>query len=73
MDGHEATVCIRQCETEQQRAQTPVIALTANVLSEDRARCFNSGMNDFLSKPIRMTELHETLKRWLEANEQDTQ
>lgn len=73
MDGHAATVCIRQCEAEQQRTQTPVIALTANVLSEDRARCFSSGMNDFLSKPIRMTELHETLKRWLEANKQDTQ
>lgn len=71
MDGHEATVCIRQCEAEQKRKQTPVIALTANVLSEDRARCFSSGMNDFLSKPIRMTDLHETLKRWLEADKPD--
>ena len=68
MDGHEATVCIRQCEVDQGRAQTPIIALTANVLSEDRARCFSSGMNDFLSKPIRMSDLHETLKRWLEAS-----
>jgi signal transduction histidine kinase/ActR/RegA family two-component response regulator len=71
MDGHEATVCIRQCEAEQKRKQTPIIALTANVLSEDRARCFSSGMNDFLSKPIRMTDLHETLKRWLEADKPD--
>lgn len=73
MDGHEATVCIRQCETELKRAAVPIIALTANVLSEDRARCFSSGMNDFLSKPIRMAELHKTLEYWLSSERVDTQ
>jgi len=66
MDGYDATLSIREWEKQQQCEQTPIIALTANVLSADRAHCFEVGMDDFLPKPIKMAALHKTLDHWLQ-------
>lgn len=66
MDGYESTRCIRQWEKEEQKSTTPIIALTANVLTEDRAKCFEVGMDDFLAKPIKIKDLHKSLQHWLE-------
>ncbi|MEM7064933.1 MAG: CHASE2 domain-containing protein [Cyanobacteria bacterium P01_B01_bin.77] len=55
MDGVEATRRIRQLG--QKISQPWIIAMTANASSEDRARCLNVGMNDYLSKPIRRDSL----------------
>ena len=63
LDGLDATRQIRelaQCRT------TPVIAMTANVFAEDKARCLEAGMNDFLTKPIHPETLFATLLRWLD-------
>jgi CheY-like chemotaxis protein len=38
--------------------------LTANVLEEDRERCFAAGMNDYLSKPIRKDQLIDAIQKW---------
>ncbi len=46
-------------------AQIPIIALTANVLGEDRDRCLEAGMNDFIGKPFRIAEFHTTPAAWL--------
>lgn len=62
MDGYEAT---RQIRRERRWASLPVIALTANVLPEDRERCQQAGMNDYLSKPLRREELQAMLEHWL--------
>ncbi|HYQ38157.1 MAG TPA: ATP-binding protein [Pseudomonas sp.] len=62
MDGYEAT---RQIRRERRWATLPVIALTANVLPEDRERCQQAGMNDYLSKPLRREELQAMLEHWL--------
>ncbi len=43
----------------------PIVAMTANVMSEDRERCLAAGMDDFLGKPIRFEELRAVLDRWL--------
>lgn len=40
----------------------PVIALTAAALPEERQRCLDAGMNEFVSKPVRLAELHEALR-----------
>jgi signal transduction histidine kinase/ActR/RegA family two-component response regulator len=60
MDGFEATDRIRT-----KGITTPVIALTAYARSEDEQQCFDAGMNDFLSKPFRQSELREILLKWL--------
>ncbi|HMS07336.1 MAG TPA: response regulator, partial [Burkholderiaceae bacterium] len=64
MDGIEATREIRRRPTIQ---HIPVIAVTANVFSEDRERCLDAGMNDFLAKPVRPDELYSSVLRWLET------
>jgi PAS domain S-box-containing protein len=58
MDGLQATRAIRALE---QGRRTPIVAMTANVLPEDRERCFAAGMDDFLSKPISLARLGEVL------------
>ncbi len=63
MDGYEATRSIRQLEDEE-RAATTIVAMTANALSGDKLACFDSGMNDFLSKPISKAMLSEMLAKW---------
>ncbi len=43
----------------------PVLALTADVLPENRAHCLEAGMDDFLTKPVRKEQLREALVEWL--------
>ncbi len=69
MDGYEATIEIRRMEAEMNRKPTPIIGLSASVLQEDRIRCAQSGMTDFLAKPIERDTLLHLLERWLQAQE----
>jgi PAS domain S-box-containing protein len=62
MDGLEATRRIRKLPGLQ---TVPILAMTANAFSEDRANCLEAGMNDFLSKPVVPERFYETLIRWL--------
>jgi two-component system sensor histidine kinase BarA len=57
MDGFAATAAVRQSEAERGVRPTPIIALTANVLTRDRARCLEAGMNGFLAKPFTAAQL----------------
>ena len=60
MDGMEATRMIRVClET-----QPVIIAMTANVMQGDREACMQSGMNDYISKPVELNELLNILEKW---------
>jgi signal transduction histidine kinase/DNA-binding response OmpR family regulator len=67
LDGYEATAILR----EQQRARRiPIVAVTANAMSEDRARCLDAGMDDHLTKPVRLEDIRSALKRWVIATEE---
>ncbi|MCH8959613.1 MAG: molecular chaperone DnaK, partial [Proteobacteria bacterium] len=62
MDGFEAAHAIRQLESTHTASagsgtRTPIIALTANALKEDRERCLRAGMDDFISKPLQHSRL----------------
>ena len=62
MDGIQATEAIRALDDD--RANTPIIALTAHAMTDDRQRCLVAGMDDYLAKPFGRTELAEVLKRF---------
>jgi PAS domain S-box-containing protein len=61
LDGYEATRKIRKMEGP--NANIPIVAVTASAMPEERKRCFDAGMNDFISKPIFPGTLNEALKR----------
>ena len=65
MDGHEATRAIREIEasTHWIRPRCRIIAMTANVMDGERERCFDAGMDDYVSKPLRAKALTEALAR----------
>ncbi len=62
MDGIEAT---RQLRESPVHLHTPIIAVTANAFEEDRRRCLESGMNDFLTKPFDPAKLYALLVKWM--------
>lgn len=61
MDGLEATGAIRRRESETGK-HVPIVALTANAMKGDRERCLDSGMDRYLSKPIRPADLYEAVE-----------
>jgi PAS domain S-box-containing protein len=61
LDGIAAAKRIRKLEAEQPGARTPILALTANALVEDRYACFEAGMDGFLIKPLDREKLEEAL------------
>jgi CheY-like chemotaxis protein len=63
MDGFEATRRIREDE-EGMDAHTPIVALTADALAGDRERCIASGMDDYMTKPVKSALLAAAVQRW---------
>jgi CheY-like chemotaxis protein len=63
LDGFEATRQIRRRDGSAR--QTPVIALTADVMPDCRERCLEAGMNDYITKPVKVETLDMALSKWL--------
>jgi CheY-like chemotaxis protein len=81
MDGLEATAAIRVRER-QSGGHLPIVAMTAHALRGDRERCLEAGMNEYISKPIHVRQLLETIERavggpepeaWSEARPEETE
>jgi CheY-like chemotaxis protein/HPt (histidine-containing phosphotransfer) domain-containing protein len=64
LDGFEATRGMRTLEAAS-GARTPIVALTANAMDGDRERCLEAGMDDYLAKPFKRSELMAVLRRWI--------
>jgi CheY-like chemotaxis protein len=64
MDGYEATKRIRESDAER-GAHTTIIALTTQGLASDRQRCLDTGMDDFLLKPVGKDQMKKMLDKWL--------
>ncbi|MEX2131747.1 MAG: ATP-binding protein, partial [Pseudohongiellaceae bacterium] len=62
MDGYELTSAIRSQETD--GSHLPILAFTANATKGERARCIESGMDDYLPKPVPLENLREKLEKW---------
>ena len=66
MDGFDATREIRRLNIKALNQQSlPVVAMTANVMSGDRERCLEIGMDDYIGKPVQRDQLASVLKKWL--------
>ncbi len=71
MDGYEATMAIRNIENkfhkdgEPQKKRIPIIAMTAHAMKGDKEKCLNTGMDDYISKPLRRDPLLNIVKKWL--------
>jgi CheY-like chemotaxis protein len=72
MDGPTATGVIRARERAEQRPRTPIVALTANAMAHQVAEYMQSGMDDFVAKPIEASQLYAVIQRALEKT-QDAQ
>jgi two-component system sensor histidine kinase/response regulator len=63
LGGLEATAAIRDAERASRGVHVPIIAMTAGAMQGDRERCLAAGMDDYISKPIDMQQLHATIER----------
>lgn len=63
MDGYQATKAIREIDGKSKH--TPIVAITANAMESDKAACLDSGMDDYISKPIKGENLENTLDKFL--------
>ncbi|MCC6574584.1 MAG: response regulator [Planctomycetes bacterium] len=66
MDGYDATREIRRLFKAVRHV--PIIAMTANALQGDREKCLAAGMDDYISKPMKLEDIRDALSRWLPAD-----
>ena len=66
LDGLDAA---RQIRLLPDCAKVPILAFTGNAFAEDKARCIDAGMNDFITKPVEPEQLYTTLLNWFRSNQ----
>lgn len=71
MSGLEATLQIRKIQEDHHQPPTPIIALTAHGLADEKQRLVQAGMNDYASKPVSLEQLTQLLEKWLGLSPSD--
>jgi PAS domain S-box-containing protein len=69
MDGYTTTAMIKDMEDNKEIKKIPIIAITAYASKEDKKKCLEAGMSDYLAKPIHFQELTTKISKWLAKNE----
>lgn len=65
LNGYDATKQIREIENESKNLHTPIIAMTANALAKDEIKCYEIGMDAYISKPVNVNELLNIIKKYI--------
>ncbi|KAH7484752.1 Autoinducer 2 sensor kinase/phosphatase LuxQ [Phytophthora ramorum] len=65
MDGYTATATIREFEHEHNLPRIPILGLTAYAMSDDRQKCLDCGMDEFMVKPISKLSLRKAIRQWM--------
>ncbi len=65
MDGYEATKAIRVYEEKESKIHTPIIAITADAMKGNEERCLQSGMDDYLNKPVKAVQIEDMIDKWV--------
>lgn len=73
LDGFSATEQLRQWEREEGRPRTPIVALTAHILSEHKERAKAVGMDGHMAKPVELSQLRELIQHWVIERERRRQ
>jgi CheY-like chemotaxis protein/HPt (histidine-containing phosphotransfer) domain-containing protein len=73
MDGYTATREWRKYEAQHGHTRIPILAMTANAMAGDREKCLDSGMDDYMSKPLNRHLLEQMLRRWIKKGEEASQ
>ena len=68
MDGYAATRCIREFEMNNRLPRKPIIAVTAHAVGESRELCLQAGMDEYITKPIRIDALREKIQQTMTEN-----
>src|SRR5690606_38761645 len=72
LDGFEATRQLRSWEGSHGRPRTPVVALTAHILSEHRERAREAGMDGHMAKPVELSQLRELIEHWVRIKQAES-
>ena len=67
MDGYATTRQWRDIEAVEHRPRLPILALTAHAMADDRRKCLDAGMDDYLTKPVKLESLRAVLSRLVDA------
>ncbi len=68
LDGYRATEVIRENELEAEKERQVIVAMTANAMAGDKEKCINSGMDDFISKPVKKDKVNFVLDKYFSEN-----
>ncbi len=72
MDGYATTRYWRRLELTERRPRLPILALTAHAMADDRKRCLDAGMDDYLTKPVKLDALRAVLARHVASQQSES-